>query len=48
VIWYHSERKERIAALPIQASEVVLLGWWLYSLQVMDTTLLTEMIGRMT
>jgi hypothetical protein len=47
VIWYHKDRKERIAVSPIQASEVALLGWWLYSLRVMDTDLLTKTITGM-
>jgi hypothetical protein len=47
VIWYQKERKERICLSPIQASEGALLGWWLYSLQAMDTMLLTKMIGKM-
>jgi hypothetical protein len=50
VSWYHRDRKERIAICAIQAFEVALSGWLLYSLRAMDTTLstdtLTKMVGR--
>jgi hypothetical protein len=47
VLWYHKERKERIAVSYIQASKVALLGWLCFSLRAMDTALLTETIGKL-
>jgi hypothetical protein len=47
VSWYHCDRKERIAICAIQAFEVALSGWLLYSLRAMDTTLLTDTLTKM-
>jgi hypothetical protein len=45
-VWYHKDRKERLAESTIQASDVALLGLWLYSLCTLDTPLLTKMIVK--
>jgi hypothetical protein len=47
VSWYHRDRKERIAIATIQAFEVALSGWLLYSLRAMDATLLTDTLTKM-
>jgi hypothetical protein len=47
VSWYHRDWKERIAICAIQAFEVALSGWLLYSLRAMDTTLLTDTLTKM-
>jgi hypothetical protein len=50
VSWDHRDWKERIAICAIQAFEVALSGWLIYSLRAMGTTLLsntlTKMVGR--
>jgi hypothetical protein len=46
ITWYHNDRKERVMIAPVQAYEVMLAGWLLYSTRNMDHKLLTLELTR--